>query len=146
MRIQDEIYDFLQIKNMIYSTQDSDDIYSILIDLGKLIHSIDKKYKIDQNKVYGCQSNVWIIIDNDTIYIDSDSIIVKGLLHVVLSIISLSNFDPSIDLEKYILDKIESTKLMDFISTFRKTGLMASIHKLCKLIQQNNNQNSWYDL
>ena len=134
MKVPTEIQSFSEIQSM-FCIQDSESIYETLIELGKLIQSIDEKYKVDENKVYGCQSNVWIVIDDNNIYADSNSAIVKGFLYILLSIISSIDFSLYKDYESYIFDKIQSIGLMNHISTFRKSGLIASMQKLCSLLK-----------
>jgi cysteine desulfuration protein SufE len=60
-----------------------DDKYEYIIDLGKRLEPLEDKYKIDENKVRGCQSTVYLVADhkNDKIIYkaDSDAMIVKGI-------------------------------------------------------------------
>ena len=134
------IYTLEEIRNFLKICNDSNDIYENLIELGKLLTSIDDKYKIESNKVYGCQSNVWVVLENNYIYVDSNSAIVKGLLHIVLSIIFSPQFIENIDQSyDFIMNTIKSFDLMEQLSTFRKTGLNATIQKISLLFKDNKN-------
>ena len=69
-----------------FATLDGQDRLVYLIDLGKKIDLIDKTDKIESNKVHACTSQTWVKIQNqDTISItvDSESLIVKGLLRIL---------------------------------------------------------------
>lgn len=80
---------------------DWEDKYRYLIDLGEKLPTLDEKYKIDEWKVRGCQSQVWLIpefkqVNGKEIISfkgDSDAAIVRGLISVVLSIFNDSSKD-----------------------------------------------------
>ena len=69
-----------------------DDKYEYIIDLGKKLEPLDEKYKIDENRVRGCQSTVYLTADyNDgKIFFkaDSDAVIVKGLISMLIRVLS----------------------------------------------------------
>lgn len=71
---------------------DWQDKYSYIIDMGKNLPNLDESQKIDANKVNGCVSQVWLVStrEGDKYYFsaDSDALIVKGLLAIVLRIFS----------------------------------------------------------
>ncbi len=66
--------------------------YEYIIDLGKKLETLDEKYKIPENIVHGCTSQVWFICEekDNKLYFKgtSDAIIVKGLIYIVLEIFS----------------------------------------------------------
>jgi len=68
---------------------DWEDKYKYIIDLGKLLPAFDAQWHTEERLVKGCQSNVWIQphVDNDLLVfsVDSDAIIVRGLLGIVLA-------------------------------------------------------------
>ena len=69
---------------------DWEEKYSYIIELGKKLPKLKPNQKIDINKVSGCVSQVWLIheIINDKLYFyaDSDALIVKGMLAIVIKI------------------------------------------------------------
>src|ERR1700748_893428 len=69
-----------------------EDKYEYLIDLGKKLPPLDDQYKIDENKVRGCQSTVWLVADyrDGRIFYkaESDAMIVKGLISMLIRVLS----------------------------------------------------------
>src|SRR5213596_1177498 len=69
-----------------------DDKYEYIIDLGKKLQPLDEKHKIDENRVRGCQSTVWLVADykDGKIFYkaESDAVIVKGLISMLIRVLS----------------------------------------------------------
>src|SRR4051812_14801099 len=69
-----------------------DDKYEYIIDLGKKLPPLESEFKRDENRVRGCQSTVWLVADyrNGRIYYkaDSDAVIVKGLISMLIRVLS----------------------------------------------------------
>src|ERR687883_45828 len=69
-----------------------DDKYEYIIDLGKKLPPLEEKYKRDENRVRGCQSTVWLAADfrQGRVFFkaDSDSTIVKGLISMLIRVLS----------------------------------------------------------
>src|SRR5436190_14416475 len=69
-----------------------DDKYEYIIDLGKKLSPLDEKYKIDENRVRGCQSTVYLVADyrDGKVYYraESDAVIVKGLISMLIRVLS----------------------------------------------------------
>src|SRR5881394_2460669 len=69
-----------------------DDKYEYIIDLGKKLLPLDDKHKIDENRVRGCQSTVWLVADykDGKIFYkaESDAVIVKGLISMLIRVLS----------------------------------------------------------
>src|ERR1700746_3346690 len=89
--IEDEIVDE-------FSLFDSwDDKYEYIIDLGKKLSPLDEKYKIDDNRVRGYQSTVYFVADykDGRVYYkaESDAVIVKGLISMLIRVLSGQNPD-----------------------------------------------------
>ena len=85
-RQQDLINEFLKL-------QDWEDRYKRIIDLGKALPAIDEKLKTEDNKVKGCQSQVWLHAELNSqqqvvLYGDSDAMIVRGLVALLLRVYS----------------------------------------------------------
>jgi cysteine desulfuration protein SufE len=69
-----------------------DDKYEYIIDLGKKLPALDPKFKTDENRVRGCQSSVWLVADYKEGRVfyqaDSDAMIVKGLVSMLIRVLS----------------------------------------------------------
>ena len=69
-----------------------DDKYEYIIDLGKKLPPLEEQHKIDINKVKGCQSTVWLVSDfrDGKVYYkaESDAVIVKGLISMLIRVLS----------------------------------------------------------
>lgn len=123
--IQEKIIEEMSLLN------DWMDKYKYLIELGKSLRSMDEKFKTDENALPGCQSNVWIkaeINDNKIIFsADSDSLITKGLLALLLRV--LNNRPPKevVQAELYF---IEEVGLSTNLSPSRANGLALVVKQL----------------
>lgn len=125
-QIQDEIIDeFVDIEDWM-------DRYAYIIDLGNALPAIDEKYKTPQYIIEGCQSRVWLNAElNDEgriIYTaDSDAIIVKGIISLLIKV--LSNHTPKevVDADLYFIDKIG---LSEHLSPTRSNGLVAMVKQM----------------
>ena len=80
------------------------DKYQMLIDLGNDLDALDEKYKNEQNIIDGCQSRVWLQCDNIdgklVFTADSDALIVKGIIALLIRVVS--NHTPQEILDVYI--------------------------------------------
>ena len=108
-----------------------DDKYEYIIDLGKRLPPLDEKYKIDENKVKGCQSTVWLAAEyNDgRIYFkaDSDAVIVKGLISMLIRV--LSGQKPEAIMEAP-LDFIGKIGMMGHLAQTRSNGLLSMVRQM----------------
>ena len=105
--------------------------YEYLIDLGKELSPIDKKYKTKDNLIKGCQSRVWLhaeYTDGKIIYTaDSDAIITKGIVAILINV--LSGQTPS-EISTAKLDFINEIGLKEQLSPTRANGLLAMIKQM----------------
>jgi cysteine desulfuration protein SufE len=110
-----------------------DDKYAYIIELGKKIPELPAVHKTDTNIIKGCQSKVWMIsrMENGKVFYeaDSDAIIVKGLIGLLLKTYSGHTPDEIIETEPYFIDKIG---MRQHLSMTRSNGL-ASMVKQMKL-------------
>jgi len=108
-----------------------DEKYSYIIDLGKKLSSLDEKYKTEENIIKGCQSRVWLnsyIKDDKVIYeADSDAIIVKGLVYLLVR--SLSGHEPS-EIINTPVDFIERIGMQQHLSPTRSNGLVSMLKQM----------------
>ena len=125
-KIQDEIIDeFVDIEDWM-------DRYAYIIDLGNALPAIDEKYKTPQYIIEGCQSRVWLNAElNDEgkiIYTaDSDAIIVKGIISLLIQVLSNHTPQEILDAELYFIDKIG---LSEHLSPTRSNGLVAMVKQM----------------
>ena len=107
------------------------DKYQMLIDLGTELDTLDEQYKNNQNLIDGCQSRVWIQCDykDGKLYFtaDSDALIVKGIIALLIQVISGHTPTEILDAELYFIDRIG---LKDHLSPTRSNGLLAMIKQI----------------
>lgn len=107
------------------------DKYQMLIDLGNELDTLDEQYKNNQNLIDGCQSRVWIQCDykDGKLYFtaDSDALIVKGIIALLIQVISGHTPTEILDAELYFIDRIG---LKDHLSPTRSNGLLAMIKQI----------------
>ena len=107
------------------------DKYQMLIDLGNELTPLDEKYKTEQNLIDGCQSRVWIQCDcQDGLLIftaDSDALIVKGIIALLLKVLSGHSPKEILDAELYFIDRIG---LREHLSPTRSNGLLTMVKQI----------------
>ena len=107
------------------------DKYQMLIDLGNELDTLDEQYKNNQNLIDGCQSRVWIQCDykDGKLYFtaDSDALIVKGIIALLIQVISGHTPTEILDAELCFIDRIG---LKDHLSPTRSNGLLAMIKQI----------------
>ena len=107
------------------------DKYQLLIDLGNEQQPLDEKYKTESNLIDGCQSRVWIQCDcQDGVLIftaDSDALIVKGIIALLLKVLSGHSPKEILDTELYFIDRIG---LREHLSPTRSNGLLAMVKQI----------------
>lgn len=105
--------------------------YDYIIQLGKDLPLIDDQYKIDQNLIKGCQSRVWLHADYKDGLIhftaDSDAIITKGLVSLLVSV--LTNHTPT-EIATTDIYFIEKIGLQSHLSPTRSNGLLAMLKQM----------------
>ena len=107
------------------------DKYQMLIDLGNELKPLDEKYKTEQNLIDGCQSRVWLqcdFVDGKLVFTaDSDALIVKGIIALLIQVISGHTPKEILDADLYFIDKIG---LRDHLSPTRSNGLLAMVKQI----------------
>lgn len=107
------------------------DKYEHLIELGKDLPLIDPKYKTKDYLIKGCQSQVWMNAEYDgtniTFTADSDAIITKGIIGLLINV--LSNQTPEVIL-KSKLNFVKEIGLQDHLSPTRANGLLGMIKQI----------------
>jgi cysteine desulfuration protein SufE len=110
-----------------------DEKYGYIIELGKKLAPLDPKYKVEENKIKGCQSQVWLhsyLQDGKVIFeAESDAVIVKGLVSLMVRVLSGHTPDEIVNTP---LEFIEKIGMNQHLSPTRSNGL-ASMVKQMKL-------------
>lgn len=110
-----------------------EDKYRYIIELGEKLPPLDEKYHTEDWKVQGCQSQVWLVPtkdDNGKISFvgDSDAMIVKGLIAIVLMIF---NHKSPLEIKAVAVEDIfAKLKLEEHLSPSRRNGLLSMIDKI----------------
>jgi cysteine desulfuration protein SufE len=108
-----------------------DDKYEYIIDLGKKLPPLDEKHKIDENRVRGCQSTVWLVADykdGKVFYkAESDAVIVKGLISMLIRVLSGQTPDNIIQAKLNFIHEIGMTT---HLAQTRSNGLLAMVKQM----------------
>ncbi|KAA6342818.1 Cysteine desulfuration protein SufE [termite gut metagenome] len=107
------------------------DRYQLLIELGNDQKPLDEQYKTEQNLIEGCQSRVWLHAEEDNGMLlfkaESDALIVKGIISLLIRIVSGHTPDEILNADLYFIDKIG---LRDHLSPTRSNGLLSMVKQL----------------
>ena len=105
--------------------------YEYIIELGKDLPMIDGKYKTDDNLIKGCQSRVWLRADEQNgkiIYsADSDAIITKGIVAILIRVLSNQNAEEIATADLAFIDEIG---FKEQLSQTRANGLVSMIKEI----------------
>ncbi|NQX57169.1 SufE family protein [Pedobacter panaciterrae] len=108
-----------------------EDKYEYIIDMGKKLPVLEDEHKLDENKIKGCQSTVWLVASyNDGrvfFKADSDAIIVKGLISMLINVLSGHTPTEIIDAR---LDFIREIGMMTHLAQTRSNGLLSMIKQM----------------
>ena len=123
--IQDKIIDEFSLFD------DWMDKYNLLIDLGKELPVIDPKLKVKDFLIEGCQSKVWLHPDYDgnliTFTADSDAIITRGIVALLIKVLSNRTPGEIISADLYFIEKIG---LRQNLSPTRSNGLLSMVRQM----------------
>ncbi|MDR1370589.1 MAG: SufE family protein [Dysgonamonadaceae bacterium] len=123
--IQDKIIDDFSVFD------DWMDKYALLIELGSTLLPLDPKYKTNNNLIEGCQSRVWLqadLVDGNVIFQgESDAVIVKGIVSLLITVLSNRTPDEIMSADLYFIDKIG---LKEHLSPTRSNGLVAMLKQM----------------
>ena len=109
------------------------DKYQLLIDLGNEQEPLEEKYKTEQNLIDGCQSRVWLVADyveeSGVIHFraESDALIVKGIVSLLIRVLSDHTPQEIFDADLYFIEKIG---LKEHLSPTRSNGLVAMVKQM----------------
>ena len=124
-KVQQEIIDEFSVY------QDWMDKYAYLIELGNELEPLDPKDKNDQNLIKGCQSRVWLVAEKENGQIhfrgESDAVIVKGLVALLLRVVSGRTPKEIMENELHFIDDLG---LKQHLSPTRANGLLAMVKQI----------------
>ncbi|MCD7930866.1 MAG: SufE family protein [Tannerellaceae bacterium] len=107
------------------------DKYALLIDLGNSLAPLDEQYKKESNLIEGCQSRVWLHAEYKDGKIlfqgESDAVIVKGIVSLLIQILSNHTPQEILDADLYFIDQIG---LKEHLSPTRSNGLVAMVKQM----------------
>jgi cysteine desulfuration protein SufE len=107
------------------------DKYEYLIELGNSLDNLDQKYRSTEYLINGCQSRVWVNaeLDGDKVVFkaDSDAIITKGIVALLIRVLSNRKPEEVMNAELYFIDKIGLTQNL---SPTRSNGLLAMVKQM----------------
>ncbi|HKL71150.1 MAG TPA: SufE family protein [Marinilabiliaceae bacterium] len=124
-QVQDEIIEEFS------SMDDWMDKYSLLIEVGNDLNGFEEAHRNQQNLIEGCQSQVWLhaTLDQGKIHFiaDSDAIIVKGIVSLLLRVVNDRTPDEILNNDLYFVDKVG---LKEHLSPTRSNGLVSMIKQI----------------
>ena len=107
------------------------DRYQMLIDMGSEQEPLEEKYKTEQNLIDGCQSRVWLqadMVDGKLQFrAESDALIVKGIVALLVRVLSDHTPQEILDADLYFIDRIG---LREHLSPTRSNGLGAMLKQM----------------
>ena len=108
------------------------DRYAYIIDLGNSLPPIDEQYKTPEHLIEGCQSRVWLnaeLSDDGKVGFtaDSDAIIVKGIISMLIDVLSGHTPREILDADLYFIDRIG---VSEHLSPTRSNGLLAMVKQI----------------
>ena len=123
--VQDEIIEDFSVFD------DWMDKYALLIELGNSLEPLDEKFRVESNLIQGCQSRVWIQAEyvDGRIYFkaESDAVIVKGIIALLINVLSNRTLDKIINADLYFVNRIG---LDEHLSPTRSNGLVSMIKQI----------------
>lgn len=125
-QIQDEIIDDFAILG-----DDMESIIFYIMELGQQLPELPEEFKIEQNIIKGCQSKVWLTtnLNDSKIYFkaDSNTEITKGLISMLIRVLSGQKAEDIANADLYFIDKIGMSRV---IGSQRSNGFSAMIRQM----------------
>lgn len=108
-----------------------EDKYEYIIDLGKKLEPLDPVFKVEENKIKGCQSQVWLVADevDGKLFFkaDSDAVIVRGLVSMLIRVLSGHTPQEILDAKLEFIDKIG---MKNHLAQTRSNGLLSMVKQM----------------
>ena len=107
------------------------DKYEYLIDLGKKLPSLSEAFKTEENVIKGCQSRVWLHSERkgDLIVFEADSeaVIVKGMISMLIRVLSMHTAEEIMQADLYFIDQIGMSQ---HLAQTRSNGLVSMVKQM----------------
>lgn len=107
------------------------DKYSLIIDMGKELEPMPPAEQVEENLIKGCQSKVWLTAEKQgeelVFRADSDAIITKGLVSMLVKVLSKSSSEEILSTDLYFIEKIG---LQEHLSPTRSNGLASMVKQM----------------
>jgi len=107
------------------------DRYEYLIDLSNELEPLDPKYKTNEYLIQGCQSRVWLtaeMIDDKVVFnAETDALITKGIVSLLIRVLSQQKPEDIVDADLYFIDRIG---LKQNLSPTRSNGLLSMVKQM----------------
>lgn len=118
------------------------DRYAVIIDMGNALDPLDESHKTPENLIDGCQSRVWVhatTTDDGLLHIeaDSDALIVKGIIAMLVRVLSDHTPQDILDADLHFIGDIG---LQEHLSPTRSNGLLAMVRRIREIAQDKINQ------
>ena len=111
--------------------EDWADKYEYLIDLGKKLLPMSDSFKTEENVIKGCQSRVWLHAEKQgdllVFHADSEAIIVKGMISMLIRVLSNHTPQEIIQADLYFIDQIGMSQ---HLAQTRSNGLVAMVKQM----------------
>ena len=128
------IKDLIKAKGDEISVLEGTDRLQYLIDLAKEASALEDKYKVDQNKIFGCASNLWVVGEKDNgnmkYQFDADAFITKGTTKFVIDILNNQSAE---EISKLSKEDFKPLGIMELLTAQRQSGLSNLLDFLIKL-------------
>jgi len=128
------IKDLIKAKGDEISVLEGTDRLQYLIDLAKEAGALEGKYKVDQNKIFGCASNLWVVGEKDNgnmkYQFDADAFITKGTTKFVIDILNNQSAE---EISKLSKEDFKPLGIMELLTAQRQSGLSNLLDFLIKL-------------
>ncbi|MDC1538195.1 SufE family protein [Pelagibacteraceae bacterium] len=133
------IVDKIKAKGVEISVLEGTDRLQYLIDIANEVSELDNQYKVHDNKIAGCASNLWVVgakeTDNTMLYkFDADAFITKGTAKLV---IDLLNNEPVTEISKLNKDDFKNLGILELLTAQRQSGLSNLIDTLISIAKKN---------
>lgn len=111
--------------------EDWADKYEYLIDLGKKLPAMSEAWKTEENVIKGCQSRVWLHAEREGALVhflaDSEAVIVKGLISMLIRVLSGHSASEILAADLYFIDRIGMSQ---HLAQTRSNGLLAMVKQM----------------
>jgi len=122
------------IKEQLQACRSKEDTFKALVTLSKTLPRLSAEEKTDDNQVKGCESAVWLIIDNETgipqFRADSDAKLMRGVLVAILSLVEGKNTDTILGMD--LPSELAYLNLNSYLTTSRTNGVLSILDKVAQ--------------